>query len=243
MPPWFRFYSEALNDRKIKYVCRATGQPKATVIGTWAMLMALASDSPVRGALLLTVEIPFKLEDLAGELELPRDVTASLLQQFEQFDMLHLEGEVYCLTHWDKRQFTSDDSSERVRRYRERQGQSPSPECNGDETLQGRDGSAPEQNRTETDTEQTTETEQTTTETAVTAAVQAMEEHGMTNAQDVLGETDLMPSELIGNVAYAKAEGLGADWVRQQSQQNRAHSPPDPAADRRRFIEGEYVQH
>jgi len=87
------------------------------------------------------------------------------------------------------------------------------------------------------------EQEQHQEQDGVAAAVQAMEAHGMTNAQDVLTETALTPAQLLGNVSYAKAQGLGAGWLRTEARQNRAHAPPDASQDRRRFIEADYVQH
>ena len=72
-PPWFRFYSEALNDRKILRICRETGQPKALVIGVWTTILALGSDSPQRGLLLFTEDIPLTLGDLAIETGLDDD--------------------------------------------------------------------------------------------------------------------------------------------------------------------------
>lgn len=119
MPPWFRFYSETLTDRKIDRICRSTDTIKATVIGSWAILMALASDSPVRGALLLTEDIPFTYEDLADELGMDANSADSLLEQFARFSMIHSDNGVIYLSNWDKRQFASDDSTERVKRYRD----------------------------------------------------------------------------------------------------------------------------
>lgn len=95
-----------------------------------------------------------------------------------------------------------------------------------------------EQIRTGTDQEQQ---QQHSMDSAV-AAVQVMEKHGMTNAEAVLRETTLTPAQLIDTVHYAEAQGLGAGWVRAEARENRAHSPPSPAADRRRFAQGEYVQ-
>jgi 5-methylcytosine-specific restriction endonuclease McrA len=95
-------------------------------------------------------------------------------------------------------------------------------------------------NETETETEQERETEteheqekEQHTDTGASApnaadAVIAMEELNMTNAQDVLGETDLTPAQLIATVAYAKGHSLGAGWVRKEVRQNRAHAPPTP---------------
>lgn len=108
-------------------------------------------------------------------------------------------------------------------------------------------GVSPEsvQSRSVTDANATTNATTNADATATTdaaAAVQAMRAHGMTNAEDVLGETQLTPAELIANVGYAQAQGLGAGWLRTEARQNRAHAPPDPSADRRRFIQADYVQ-
>lgn len=158
MPQWFRFYSEATNDRKIDRICRSLQQSKALIIGAWAILMSIGSESPIRGVLLLTEDIPFKDDDLADELGLDMESTKAILAQFERFQMIHRDNGVIYLTNWDKRQFASDDSAERVRRYRERQkaeeSQSGNALCNDDVTLQDRDGNAPEQSRAESEPEQ-----------------------------------------------------------------------------------------
>ena len=157
-PPWFRFYSETLRDRKVEHICRATNQPKALVVGAWATILAIASDSPVRGVLLLTDDIPFTLDDIAGEMGLDITATTGIIDQFVRFQMVHLEGDVYHLTNWDRRQFTSDSSTERVRQHRERQKEAlQEAECNSDETLQECDGNLPD---TDTDTDTESDTEQ-----------------------------------------------------------------------------------
>ena len=168
--PWFRFYSEVIRDRKLEYITRATRQPKAIIVGAWAVLLALANDSPEAGLLLLTEDIPLTLRDFEMETGLPADLISELVEQFITLDLLSAEdvsGEtVYCIANWHKRQYKSDSSTERVQRYRERKaakggavtGNSapppPEPDSNDDETLHGtlpkRCGNAPE---TETDTE------------------------------------------------------------------------------------------
>jgi len=162
-PPWFRFYSETLSDRKIDRICRATEHPKCTVIGAWSILMSLANDSPIRGVLLLTEEMPFTLEDLADEMGLPVNTATVLLDEFQRFNMLYQNDGTYYLTNWDKRQFSSDSSTRRVQKHREqkRQEEAPPPEDdfedetpteeigNSDETLQDSYSNAPEQIRAE----------------------------------------------------------------------------------------------
>jgi hypothetical protein len=51
--PWFRFYSEALSDRKLDWIVQDSGLPRLTVLGAWTALLAMANDSPERGRLLV----------------------------------------------------------------------------------------------------------------------------------------------------------------------------------------------
>ena len=151
-PPWFRFYSETSRDRKIERIARALGLPRATVVGTWAILLSIGNDSPVRGVLLLTEECPFTEQDIADEIGMDIDTTHSLLGQFENFQMIHCDedGAIY-LTNWSTRQFDSDHSSTRVQRYRDRKKLESVPTCNEDVTLHGSDSNLPEQNRAYTE--------------------------------------------------------------------------------------------
>ena len=153
-PPWFRFYSEALTDRKIQRVCRATEQPKVIIIGAWTTLLALANDSPVRGILLLTDTIPYTIDDLADEMGLCPDSTQAILTEFQRFNMIHSEAETFYLTNWNGRQFESDSSTARVQRYRQKQRALQENNSNVPETLQDSYSNLPEQNRSETDTDQ-----------------------------------------------------------------------------------------
>lgn len=121
-PPWFRFYNEIWSDRKIKRIRTRTGQPKFAIIGLWSCLMTLASESPDRGKLIYGDDcLPVEFEDIVDESGMEPDQCKSLIDQFVKLGMLHLEGDIYVLTNWDKRQFKSDhDSAERSRRSRQR---------------------------------------------------------------------------------------------------------------------------
>lgn len=161
--PWFRFYSETLNDRKIAHLVRVTQQPKALVIGVWATILALANDSPIRGVLLLTEDIPLTFNDLARETGLDADSMQTFILELERLNMMSMEDGAYCLINWDKRQFASDNVTERVRRWRARQKQDEDSDGNGDggesgndsepedETLQQRYGNGPDTDGTEAD--------------------------------------------------------------------------------------------
>ena len=120
--PWFRLYSEVLDDKKIKRICRATGTNKATVIGLWVILLALANDSTDRGALQISDGIPYELSDIAYEAEIPDDQVDTLLKLFEKYDMLHYDNkEGWSILNWNGRQFKSDNSTDRVKRWRANQ--------------------------------------------------------------------------------------------------------------------------
>jgi len=148
---WFRFYSESLRDRKLERISRVTGQPKALLLGVWVTLLSLANDSPIPGALLLTEDIPLELDDLCLETDLDHDTLAPIIDRFIALQMLSQEEGVYIVTNWDKRQFKSDSSRERVRRHRARHATDDPSDSNDDVTLQGSCGNAPEQNRTDTE--------------------------------------------------------------------------------------------
>lgn len=117
--PWFRLYSEVLDDKKIKRICRATGQSKALVLGVWVTLLALANDSGDRGSLQISDGIPYELGDIAYETDLPDDQVDTLLKLFEQYDMLHHDNKAgWAILNWDGRQFKSDNVAERVAKHR-----------------------------------------------------------------------------------------------------------------------------
>jgi len=174
--PWFRFYSEMLADRKIEYLCRQTGHPKALVIGIWSTILALANDSPQRGVLLLTEEIPLTIVDLARETGLNRETIENFVTELERLGMMKMHNFAYCLLNWDRRQFASDNSTDRVRAWRAQQKRNGdnTGECNDDntddgnvtETLQDCYSNTPE---TETEAETEAETEDSAAKTATPA--------------------------------------------------------------------------
>lgn len=120
--PWFRMYSDVLTDRKISKICKNTGHSKALVIGLWTCLLSLASESPTRGTLLLSDDIPYTYEDLEDETGLPTETIAQLLEEYRSFGMVSGTG-IMKISKWDQRQYKSDTSTERVKAYRERQNE------------------------------------------------------------------------------------------------------------------------
>ena len=150
---WFRFYSETLRDRKLERIARVTGHPKALLMGVWVTLLALANDSPERGILLLTDDIPLAFDDLCLETGTEPETLTPIVDRFLAMEMLSFEDGIYFITNWSKRQFKSDSSVERVQRYRARKAEKKERNGNGGVTLQEQPRNAPE-SESESDTEE-----------------------------------------------------------------------------------------
>lgn len=157
---WFRFYSEAARDVKVTILATTMDVKFPEALGVWAILLSLASDSPIRGRLMLTEIRPWKAAELAattGEANIQ-----AWLDQMVELGMVDFDGTAYGITHWEKRQYVSDDVTERTRKFREKQAPPPSQAVpaqateNVSGTLQERFANAPD---TETESEAETETE------------------------------------------------------------------------------------
>ena len=113
--PWFRLYTEILHDPKLRRV-----NPDTRWV--WIGLLCLASDSPERGQLLICDGIALTVADLASAIGVESSLVESAIITFTQLRMLEQEEDgTYRITNWDSRQFKSDNSTERVQRFRERQ--------------------------------------------------------------------------------------------------------------------------
>lgn len=126
--PWFRLYSEFAHDPKIQMLPEAMQR-------RYVMLMCLRCSETLET--LHETEIAFQL----------RISEAELIETKQLFVSKNFIDEQWNLLNWDKRQFVSDSSTMRVRKYRDKKKQ-PS---NVDETLQKRQSNAID---TDTDTEQ-----------------------------------------------------------------------------------------
>ncbi len=137
--PWLRLYNETLSDRKIARICRDAGQPKALVIGVWATLLMLASESPVRGELLISEDLPLSPDEIRDETGLDADTFDAIIGGLASYALIDTSGPCWAICNWDKRQPASDSSAERVRQHRERQRNvTPPLPPNGNAPLQKR---------------------------------------------------------------------------------------------------------
>lgn len=126
--PWFRLYSEFAHDPKIQMLPEAMQR-------RYVMLMCLKCSETLET--LHETEIAFQL----------RLSEAELIETKQLFVSKNFIDKQWNLLNWDKRQFVSDSSTMRVRKYRDKKKQ-PS---NADETLQKRQSNAID---TDTETEQ-----------------------------------------------------------------------------------------
>lgn len=102
--PWFRFYVEAVHDRKLRRVAPATRW-------LWVCVLAVARDSEFPGKCLIGASLP-SLDDWADVAALkPREVKAGL-DYFAEQGMTVIDDVLGCVvvTNWDKRQFEGDFS-------------------------------------------------------------------------------------------------------------------------------------
>lgn len=132
--PWFRFYVEALADRKLRRMTPAQRW-------LWVAVLGAARQSPVPGYLLVSEREPMDAHDLADIAAMPvREVTAAL-PKFEVAGMLHHDEGLGCwaVSAWHDRQYESDDVTKRTAKHRSKERSNDVP------------GNAPETD-TETDT-------------------------------------------------------------------------------------------
>lgn len=143
---WLRWYDDVIHDKKISRIARETGLPYLQVLGAWGAILVLAHESPVRGRLLVTGNEPMTEDDISETFRCNVTVTLQVLQAFVSKDMLTDDGEPgLAVTNWDKRQFASDSSVDRVRKHREMKRYSAV-------TV-----TVPEQNRADQSTDQSTD--------------------------------------------------------------------------------------
>jgi hypothetical protein len=141
---WFRWYNGTINDPKFTTVARKSQQSKAVVMAVWQSLLEHASqhDGSIQ---------EYSHEDVAAVLEIETFHIVSVTEAFVSRGMIDKNE----IKNWGKRQYKSDNSTERVKKYRLNKSKDLGTDetflkryetaCNGDETHQNRT----EQSRTE----------------------------------------------------------------------------------------------
>jgi len=131
--PWFRFYSETRRDPKIRKAAQCAGVSFLEALGFWTALLTIAGESPVRGKLNVTLQERFSNDDVTFECNTDATTTQKLLEAFEKYDMIVIpDNGPIEIKNWEKRQFSSDNSTVRVQKWRKSKGKQE--ECNVSET-------------------------------------------------------------------------------------------------------------
>lgn len=105
---WLRLYHDTINDPKWRVISVRSKQPVGNVLAVWMQMLISASEATQRG----TLE-GWDDETSAAVLGYDPEAVTAIREamQGRVLDGLRLTG-------WDKRQFPSDTSAERTRRYR-----------------------------------------------------------------------------------------------------------------------------
>jgi len=116
--PWFRFYTEALTDPKLR---RLSVEER----WLWVAVLGAARQSPVPGWLMLTEALPLSNDDLAELAGMtPAKVERGLAKMLDlQIVILDVDTGAYRVKAWADRQFESDDTTSRTRRHRRNSNQ------------------------------------------------------------------------------------------------------------------------
>lgn len=123
MAAWLRLYTETMDDPKM-------GQLSDSEFRTWIGLLCLAGKADAEGDTRHTIE--------QASWSLRRD-SAAAIAHLTSLGLVAISADsTLIIANWSKRQYRSDSSLERVRRYRNSDSPLPIQICNG-----------PEQNRTE----------------------------------------------------------------------------------------------
>ncbi len=102
--PWFRFYSEAVHDPKVQRL-------PAKLFKFWVNVLCLCAENDG--------ELP-KYQDVAWATRIPADECLKSLKELKDAGLIDDYGSHMGPHNWNGRQFKSDNSTERVKRYRER---------------------------------------------------------------------------------------------------------------------------
>lgn len=114
--PWFRWYVEAIHDRKLRRACPATRW-------LWVTVCTVARTSPVAGYLLVSERSPVSIADLVDLAALTKREVEKGMAYFESEGMIEMDDMIgaFLVPAFLTRQFESDNVTERTRKHRSKE--------------------------------------------------------------------------------------------------------------------------
>ncbi len=124
--PWFRFYTEALSDRKLRRLTPAQRW-------LWVAVLGASRQSCVPGLLLVSGTEPMLVADLADLAGMTEKEVAVGIDAFVRSGMVDIDAEwcpepVWRVVNWKERQYESDVSTDRTRKHRSKERSNGVPE-------------------------------------------------------------------------------------------------------------------
>ncbi len=108
---WFRFYSEVVRDPKVQRLPGSTFKH-------WVNILCLASDNDPRGC------VP-SVKDISFHLRLSEGKASFVLRELIRSGLVDEVDGRYEMHGWERRQFVSDNVTERVRKHRRNVSETP----------------------------------------------------------------------------------------------------------------------
>lgn len=114
--PWFRFYTEAMRDPKIRRL-------KPSERWVWVTILSAARESPLSGVLMVSEAVPYSWDDLADYAGMKVKEIEVATDKMHSLGMLSFDQDLgaWRVTKWNDRQYESDSSAERVAKHRDKQ--------------------------------------------------------------------------------------------------------------------------
>lgn len=104
---------------KIARAARQTGLSRCLVIGFWTVVMSLANESPRRGELYLSEEVPMEIGEVADAAGVSGDEARAMVDAFCDLGMVRFDDQDgICLVNWETRNPDSDNVTMRVQKHR-----------------------------------------------------------------------------------------------------------------------------
>ncbi|HET7734360.1 MAG TPA: hypothetical protein VFK52_00175 [Nocardioidaceae bacterium] len=117
--PWFRFYVEAVHDRKLR-------RQKPETRWLFVACLAAARQSPQPGWLLVGDNDPMDLDDLADWAGMPAKNVRAGMDALIEVGVVDRADGAWFVPNWDERQYESDNSTKRTQKHRAKPEPDPS---------------------------------------------------------------------------------------------------------------------